>query len=114
MNAIGRLLWWLMAASEGGPNRARMIISLKESPCNANQLSLKLGLDYKTIRHHIDVLEKNELITSTGAKHGKVYFLSNLLEENYSEFEKIWAEVGQKQIKQQTEVKGEEENGKTA
>ncbi|MFA5771346.1 MAG: winged helix-turn-helix domain-containing protein [Thermoplasmata archaeon] len=112
MNAVRRLLWWLVAASEGGFNRARIITTLKETPCNANQLSLKLNLDYKTIRHHLDVLEKNNLTTSTGIKHGKVYFLSNLLEENYSDFEEIWVEVGQKQIKS-TENKGEDKNEKT-
>ncbi len=51
-----RLLWWLIAGTRGGVNRARIILALHDLPSNANQLAEHLGLDYKTIRHHLDVL----------------------------------------------------------
>ena len=87
------LLGWLIAGSRGGPTRANIIEILKETPQNANQLSTLLEVDYKTIRHHIDVLEKNKMITSVG-DYGTTYFLSQALEENYSSFESIRKRMG--------------------
>jgi len=98
MKAVRRLLWWLIAGGTGGLNRARIIHALNEHPCNANQLSEKLNLDYKTVRHHIKILEKNNLIISTVGKYSKMYFLSPLLEENYEVFYEIWVEIGKKKI----------------
>lgn len=37
-----KLLWWLIAGSTGGPNRAKIIMTLHERPSNAHQLSEKL------------------------------------------------------------------------
>ena len=99
MKAIKQLLWWLIAGSEGGYNRAQIIHVLNDRPCNANQLAKKLKLDYKTIRHHLDVLTKNNLLTFTGSKYGKMYFISTPLEENYELFEEIWVRIGKKKIK---------------
>ena len=99
MKAIKQLLWWLIAGSEGGFNRAQIIHVLNEQPCNANKLAKELKLDYKTIRHHLDVLTKNNLLTFTGSKYGKMYFISTPLEENYAIFEEIWVKIGKKKIK---------------
>jgi len=55
------LLGWLIAGTRGGPTRARIIEALKESPQNANQLATLLKMDYKTMRHHLDVFEKNKM-----------------------------------------------------
>jgi predicted transcriptional regulator len=75
--------------------RANMIEVLKETPQNANQLATLLKVDYKTIRHHIDVLEKNKMIISVG-EYGATYFLSPVLEENYSSFEAIRRKIGKR------------------
>jgi len=101
MHAVKRLLWWLLAGSAGGTNRSRMLEELFERPYNANELSKVLELDYKTVRHHIGVLEKNRLITSTGAGYGKIYFPSDMLEENKDYFIEIWEQIGKKQIKKE-------------
>ena len=98
MRSIKQLLWWVIAGSEGGLNRARIIKHLKEQPSNANQLADSLALDYKTIRHHIEVLEKNNLITTMGPKYGKMYFISSLLEDDYALFEEIWDKIGQNKV----------------
>ena len=92
---IKYLLGWLIAGSRGGPTRANMIEVLKETPQNANQLATLLNVDYKTIRHHIDVLEKNKMITSVG-EYGATYFLSPALEENYGSFEEIRKRMGKR------------------
>jgi len=83
------LLGWLIAGSRGGATRAKIIETLKETPQNANQLANQLGMDYRTIRHHLKVLEKNRLITTAGEGYGTTYFLSPALEENYVLFEEI-------------------------
>jgi DNA-binding transcriptional ArsR family regulator len=94
MTAVKRLLYWLIAGSEGGLNRARILLALKERPMNSNQLSEELGLNYKTVRHHLDVLEKNELIISVGKRYGKMYFISPMLEREWTEFEDILVQIG--------------------
>ena len=83
------LLGWLIAGTRGGPTRAKIIGTLKETPQNANQLATTLGMDYRTIRHHLDVLQKNKIITSVGDGYGMTYFLSQTMEENYVLFEEI-------------------------
>jgi len=90
------LLGWLITGTRGGPTRAKIIASLKETPQNANQLAIGLKMDYKTMRHHLDVLEKNRLIISMGDKYGATYFLSQALEDNYALFEEITKRIGKK------------------
>jgi DNA-binding transcriptional ArsR family regulator len=88
------VLGWLIAGTRGGLTRAKIIDALKESPRNANQLATLLGMDYRTMRHHLKVLEKNRIITSAGEGYGTTYFLTQVMEENYGVFEefrnKIW------------------------
>ena len=90
------LLGWLIAGTRGGPTRAKIIQSLKETPQNANQLAIQLKMDYKTMRHHLEVLEKNKIITSVGDRYGATYFLSQVMEENYGLFEEIMNKIGKK------------------
>jgi len=90
------LLGWLIAGTRGGPTRARIIETLKETPQNANQLSNLLGMDYRTIRHHLGILEKNRIIISAGEGYGTTYFLSQVMEENYVLFEEILKKIWKK------------------
>ncbi|MFH0816964.1 MAG: winged helix-turn-helix domain-containing protein [Methanobacteriota archaeon] len=99
MQAVRQLIWWLIAGSEGGVNRGRIIETLKKNPSNANQLSESLKLDYKTIRHHLDVLTKNNLVTTIGGSYGKMFFLSPMLDQDYGVFEEIWARIGKNEVK---------------
>jgi DNA-binding transcriptional ArsR family regulator len=94
--AVRRILWWVFTGNRGGSNRARIIVALKEKPLNANQLSQALGMDYKTVRHHLTVLLKNRLILEVGQGYGSMYFLSPELEQDYQEFMKIWERIGSK------------------
>jgi DNA-binding transcriptional ArsR family regulator len=97
-SAVRRILWWVFTGNRGGPNRARIIIAIKERPLNANQLSQLLGMDYKTIRHHLSVLMKNRLILEVGEGYGSMFFISPELEQNYEEFRRIWERIGSKYI----------------
>jgi DNA-binding transcriptional ArsR family regulator len=90
------LLGWLIAGTRGGVSRAKIIQALNEAPKNANQLATLLGMDYRTIRHHLEVLEKNKIITSAGEGYGITYFLSPAMEENYAVFEEIRKKIWKK------------------
>jgi len=90
------LIGWLIAGTRGGMSRARIIQTLNDTPQNANQLANLLGMDYRTIRHHLQVLEKNRIITSAGEGYGKTYFLSPVMEENYALFEEILKKIWKK------------------
>ena len=57
-----QLLWYLLAGTRGGLNRIRILEALLERPYNAHQLSEELELDYRTMRHHLDVLTKNHIL----------------------------------------------------
>ncbi|MDR2707625.1 MAG: winged helix-turn-helix domain-containing protein [Nitrososphaerota archaeon] len=90
------LLGWLIAGTRGGVTRIKIIEALRDKPQNANQFATSLGMDYKTMRHHLDVLEKNRLVTSIGDRYGVTYFLSQLMEENYGLFEEISNKIRKK------------------
>jgi DNA-binding transcriptional ArsR family regulator len=88
-----RLLWYLFAGSRGGENRIRIIDLIKEQPYNINQLAEALGLDYKSVQHHIGVLEKNNMVTKVGEKYSVLYFVSNYLEANIAAFNEVKAAI---------------------
>ena len=83
---VTRLLWFLFAGTRGGDNRIRILDILIEKPLNINKISEELQLDYKTIQHHIHVLEKNNLITKMGDKYGVLYFISNYMVKNIESY----------------------------
>jgi DNA-binding transcriptional ArsR family regulator len=90
---LKQLLGWLITGTKGGKTRAQIIKSVKSSPQNANQLATQLKVDYKTIRHHLTILEKHKLVVPVGAHYSTVYFLSQPMEENYSMFEDITSKM---------------------
>ncbi len=69
--------------------RAQIIKTIHDSPQNANQLATTLKVDYKTVRYHLEVLEKNRIVTSVGDKYGATYFLTQMMEDNFPVFEEI-------------------------
>ena len=86
MDAFERLLWWLFAGSAGARTRAVVLLAIKEEPRNAQQLSVKLRLDYTTIRHHLRVLEQNRIVVTEGNSYGKLYFVSDSMEAHWQTF----------------------------
>jgi DNA-binding transcriptional ArsR family regulator len=92
-----RLLWYLIASTRGGINRARILELISSHPANAHQIAQELNLDYKTIVHHLDVLSKNGLvITDNKDTYGATYFLTPLMEKNYGSFTEILVKFGKK------------------
>lgn len=87
--AARRLLWYLFAGSKGGENRIKIINLLQDTPLNINRIAEVLNLDYKAVQHHVDVLQKNNLVSRMGEKYGIMYFVSNYLESNMDTFKEI-------------------------
>jgi len=83
------LLWNTFAGSKGCINRVKIVSQLKKMPLNTNQLSKQLGLDYKVIERHLEILEQNELVTKVGNRYGSTFFLSSLLEHNLNLFDEV-------------------------
>jgi DNA-binding transcriptional ArsR family regulator len=86
---LERILWYVLGGARGGENRARMIQSLSLRPMNLNQLAEKLGVDYRTVMHHIGVLQANKLVVVQGTGYGSMYFLSPRLEAGIASFREI-------------------------
>jgi len=93
---VKQVLWWLIAGSKGGINRARIIQALHERPYNANQLTLKFSIDYKTVRHHLDVLKKHQVVRTMGEGYGTMYFLTEQMSARYEDFMEIWNQIDAK------------------
>ncbi|MFB6183829.1 MAG: winged helix-turn-helix domain-containing protein [Haloarculaceae archaeon] len=83
------VLWYVLASTRGGPNRARILRLLDERPRNANQLADELDLDYTTVRHHLDVLADNNVVTDSGEDYGVVYLPSDQCRANWDVVEEI-------------------------
>ena len=91
------IIWYLFAGTRGGETRCKIINVLLRKPMNANQLAVHLNLDYKTIQHHIEILEENRLVNSINkGAYGAIYFISSLMKENIVTFGEIWERFGKK------------------
>ena len=96
---LKRLLWYLFAGTRGGPSRAEIIKAIQNRPSNANQLAQILRVDYKTIQHHVRVLEENGLIVpSDRGTYGAVLFLTPKMEEALPILDEIWSRIGRRKV----------------
>lgn len=87
-----QVLWYLIAGTRGGENRARIVHALDDRPYNANQLASHLDLEYNTVRYHLDMLIDHNVLETGGDDYGKLYFFTEQFEHHYEQFERI---VGQ-------------------
>ena len=96
LDSFVRVLWWLFGGSVGGGTRSRVLLAIKEHPRNAQQLAKTLGLDYTTVRHHLRVLSKNNMVVTSGEGYGKLYFPSNSMESHWEDLELILEKTGRR------------------
>ncbi len=97
---LKRLLWYLLGGTRGGPTRAEILKTLRDRPLNANQLAEALRVDYKTIQHHLRVLEENGLAApSEKGAYGAMIFLTPKMEEAIPYLEEIWSKIGRTKIR---------------
>ncbi len=83
------LFWSVFAGSKGCINRVKIVSQLRETPLNANRLCNQLGLNYKVVERHLDILDNNGLVIKSGDRYGITYFLSTLLESNLNLFDEV-------------------------
>lgn len=93
MSPLTRVLWHLLGGTRGGPTRIRILALLRDRPQNTNQVSVMLGIDYKTAEHHLKVLRENRLVVPSGEGYGTVFLLSPALEAEIREFDAIASKV---------------------
>jgi predicted transcriptional regulator len=91
--AFKRILWYVFFATRGGNSRIRIVEKLGERPYNINQLSKELKMDYKTIMHHIKVLEDNKIILPEEKKYGTIYFHTPMFEQGAEMFNEIMEKI---------------------
>jgi DNA-binding transcriptional ArsR family regulator len=91
---LRRLLWFVLGGARGGENRARMLQQLRLRPSNLNQLAEALGVDYRTIMHHAEILKENSLVVTQGDRYGAMYFVSPRLEAGIGIFDEIVKKLG--------------------
>lgn len=92
---MNNLFWYALAGSRGGETRVRVLLALKSRPMNANQLATALKLDYKTVQHHIRVLEEHQMISALNkGKYGAVYVVSEYFLSVWGDFGDIWERFG--------------------
>lgn len=87
------VLWYVLTGTRGGTNRVRILRALDRRPRNANQLAEDLDLDYKTVRHHLDVLSENNVVTDSGDDYGAVYLPTDQARVHWETVEDIIEEV---------------------
>ena len=79
----------LLIGRKGGRTTVRIIDQLLVHPYNMNQLSKILKIDYKTVRYHMNLILKLQLVEGNGKKYGSLYFPSKKLINNLKEYEQI-------------------------
>jgi DNA-binding transcriptional ArsR family regulator len=87
------VLWYVMTGTRGGENRVRILRAIDERPRNANKRAEELDLDYKTIRHHLDVLMENDIVENSGDDYGAVYLPTGQARDHWDTVERIIEQV---------------------
>lgn len=102
------VLWQVLAGTRGGPNRARLLRALNRRPRNANQLAEDLDLSYKTVRHHLDVLEDNGVVEGGDSDYGRIYLPSDRAQRHWDTAEEIMNQLDDEQPAEATQGDGGE------
>jgi DNA-binding transcriptional ArsR family regulator len=73
--------------SGGGTSRIKILNLLRSRPVNANMMAQTIDLNYRTVRHHISVLLRAEVIESNTKEdeYGQQYHLVKEIVDNFDE-----------------------------
>ena len=91
-------MMFLFVATRGGDNRIKIVRLLRQQPTNANKICEQLALDYKTVQHHLRILDENQVVVSSSPKgtYGACYFLAPYFEKQLDNLESLWAKSGKR------------------
>ncbi|CAG0970080.1 Sporulation kinase E [Methanosarcinales archaeon] len=85
-NKQRKLLCYLIKGTRGGKTRTLILRHLTGKAYNAHQLAKALNVDYKTARHHLEVLVKNGIVTKDNSGYSTLYFISKNIQSDLNEF----------------------------
>ena len=66
----------LLSLSRGANSRKKILKTLLHGSCNCNQITTKLGLNWRTTYRHLQILEKANLVKSFSFGQRKFYKLT--------------------------------------
>jgi predicted transcriptional regulator len=92
------IFMYVLVASRGGEMRVRILKTIEKEKMNANMLKEKLGIDYKTVTHHLRVLIKHRFIMQIGKKYGAKYEVTNEFLAKRKEKKEIWGKLNKESI----------------
>ncbi len=101
---VKKLLSEVFTGMQGRYSRLKIVMALVEDPLNTSQLSKKLGYDYKSVQHNLKILEKNHLIEKVGENYGSMFFISELMSDNFPTLLKVIEKVDKKLSKKKTYI----------
>ena len=93
---VAKLFSSVFTGMKGRYTRMRILCAITEEPMNTLEIAKKLELDYKTIQHSINVLEKNNLIVRMGQGYGDMFFPSEMISSNLPTLYKVIRRVEDK------------------
>lgn len=73
-----RVFNFVVGASRGGPMRLKILELISRKPRNTNEITKKLGIDYKTTEYHLRVLRQNGIVVQSGQSYGSKFSISPL------------------------------------
>ena len=89
MNIKDKELYTMLIGKSGGKTRIRILDAILIMPSNANQLSKKLKLDYKTITYHLDIICNHQYATREKFGKNTFYYPSDRLIKELDEYIQI-------------------------
>lgn len=93
LNITDKELFTMLIGETGGQTRIKILDAILIMPCNANQLSKQLKLDYKTITYHLDIICNHKY--ATRERFGKItfYYPSDKLIKKLDEYNQIKGKI---------------------
>lgn len=92
-NIENKELFNMLKGAKGGQTRIRIIDAILTEPSNANQLSKKLNLDYKTITYHLNIICSHNYATKESFGKTIYYHPSDRLIKRLDEYTIIKEQV---------------------
>ena len=87
--SLWKVAVWLLLASKGGRTRVRILKSLMKKPGNIYEISRRLGLNYRTVKYHLDLMLDHGLVEKVGNGYGSIYIVSDKLEKDWRRIESM-------------------------
>ncbi|MCC7553770.1 MAG: winged helix-turn-helix domain-containing protein [Methanobacteriaceae archaeon] len=90
---MDKLFISMFLSERGGKTRQKIVIKLLKRPYNANQLSKKINMQYRTIKHHLNILLEENIIEKENKKYGALYSISYKMKRDEKNFEKFKKQI---------------------